>query len=127
MSKTPEWMLRAVLDVASFTGGRLNSAVNSLPDHIRAQTALDYTRTASGVYHLPHTAEDLVEYLPSISLPALVVWGDRDQTLSPSSFPKLINAMPRAVSKSLHAGHVPHQSNTREFNEIVIEFLREPG
>jgi pimeloyl-ACP methyl ester carboxylesterase len=120
----PEWMFRLVVDVTSLGLGHSNGALHSLPGHVRAQTALDYTRTAAGVYNLPNTMQDLIPHLPSISSPTLVVWGSRDQTLAPSSFPKLVEAMPRAEGRSIRAGHVPHQSNAEEFNEAVIGFLR---
>lgn len=32
--------------------------------------------------------------------------------------------MPRAKGMVVRAGHVPHRSNAGEFNEIVLEFLR---
>jgi pimeloyl-ACP methyl ester carboxylesterase len=121
--KTPRWMFRVIIDMTSRAMGHSAGALHSLPEHIRAQTALDYMRTAAGVYNVPNTMNDLTDHLPSISLPTLVVWGDRDQTLSPASFPKLVNAMPRAEGKSVRAGHVPHQSNTKEFNQMVMEFL----
>jgi hypothetical protein len=35
--------------------------------------------------------------------------------------------MPGAVGKSFRAGHVPHQSNAKEFNTEVLEFLRGLG
>jgi pimeloyl-ACP methyl ester carboxylesterase len=120
----PEWMFRLVVDVTSIGMGHSSGAIHSLPEHVRAQTALDYTRTASGVYNVPNTMRDLTEHLPSISLPTLVVWGSRDQTLAPSSFPKLVDAMPDAEGKSIRAGHVPHQSNAKEFNEMVMAFLK---
>ena len=125
VERTPRWLFRMIVDMTSMAMGRRTGVLHSLPERIRAQTALDYTRTAPGVYHVPNTGEDLTPYLPSISLPTLVVWGDRDQTLSPASFPKLVEAMPRAVGKRVHAGHMPHQSNPEEFHQMVKEFLRE--
>ena len=122
--RTPKWMIRAIVDVASAAMGRMNGSLqHSLPERVRAQSAFDYTRTAPGVYDLPGKLEDLTEYLPSISLPTLVVWGDHDQTLAPSSFPKMVNAMPRAVAKPMRAGHILHQSHVQEFNQVVMEFL----
>lgn len=121
--RTPQWMFRAIVDVTSRAMRHSAGALHSLPEHVRAQTALDYTRTAPGVYNIPNVLADLTEYLPAISVPTLVVWGDRDQTLAPSSFPKLVEAMPRAEGKPIRAGHVPHQSNAKEFNETVIHFL----
>lgn len=127
VSKIPEWMFRAVVDVTSIAMGHSVGGAHSLPERVRAQTALDYTRTAPGVYHVPNTVEDLTPYLSSISIPTLVVWGERDQTLSPLSFTKLVNAMPCAVGRSFRAGHVPHQSNSQEFDQLVLKFLKEIG
>jgi len=123
--RTPEWLFRFIVDVTSVAMGHSEGAVHSLPEHIRAQTALDYTRTAPGVYNVPNDLMDLAKTLPHISVPTLVVWGERDQTLAPSSFPKMVEAMPRAIGRSINAGHVPHQSNAPEFNAMVMEFLRE--
>lgn len=119
----PEWVFRIVVDITSVSMGHSSGALHALPEHIRAQTALDYTRTASGVYNIPNTGEDLTDHLHSISKPTLVVWGERDQTLAPSSFHKLLELMPNATGRSIRAGHVPHQSNSEWFNELVLAFL----
>ena len=121
--KMPQWMFRAIIDVTSRAMGHSAGALHSLPEHIRAQTALDYTRTAPGVYNIPNVLGDQTKYLSSISLPTLVVWGSQDQTLAPASFPKLVDALPRAEGRTIPAGHVPHQSNADEFNGMVLEFL----
>jgi pimeloyl-ACP methyl ester carboxylesterase len=122
--KTPKWMFRAFVDITSRAMGHSAGALHSLPKHIRAQTALDYTRTAPGVYNILSVISDMTEFLPHINIPTLVVWGDRDQTLAPTSFPKLVNAMPHASGTSIRAGHVPHQSHAPEFNQMALEFLR---
>jgi len=125
ISRTPEWMLRAFVDATSVAFGHSAGALHSLPEHVRAQTALDYKRTASGVYNIPNIISDQSEYLSSISFPTLIVWGEQDKTLSPASFPQMINNMPRARGRSFRAGHVPHQSHAGEFNAEVLKFLRE--
>ena len=122
--KTPEWLYRAIVDIASVAMRPDNNTLHSLPAKVRAQTALDYTRTAPGIYHVPNTIGDLTEHASSITIPTLVVWGERDQTLAPSSFPKLVEAMPRAMGRAFRAGHVPHQSHSDEFNQVVMEFIR---
>lgn len=124
IGKTPPWMFRLIVDMTSVVMGNGSGNLHSLPEKVRAQTALDYTRTAPGVYNIINNGRDLNGSVSSVSAPTLVVWGDKDQTLAPSSFPKLVNQMPRAEGKTLRAGHVPHQSNTDEFNQIVIEFLK---
>ena len=119
----PQWLFRMVVDITSVSMGHSSGALHALPEHIRAQTALDYTRTAPGVYNIPNTGEDLTGYLHSISRPTLVVWGEKDQTLAPGSFHKAVELMPYATGRSIRAGHVPHQSNAEWFNEQVLEFL----
>ncbi len=123
--KTPRWMFRTIVDITSRAMGHSAGALHSLPEHIRAQTALDYTRTAPGVYNILSVISDHTSHLPHINIPTLVVWGDRDQTLAPASFPKMVAAMPRARGHSILAGHVPHQSHAKEFNQQTLEFLRE--
>ena len=121
---TPERLFRFFVDIGSRATGHGIGGSHSLPEHVRAQTTFDYKRTAPGIYNAPHTMDDLTDRASTITTPTLLVWGDRDPTLSPSSFPKLLNAMPRASGKAFRAGHVPHQSNIDEFNQVVIEFLR---
>jgi pimeloyl-ACP methyl ester carboxylesterase len=124
VGRTPPWMFRLIVDVTSIAMGHSSGAIHSLPERIRAQTAHDYARTSPGVYNILNDARDMNGNLATISTPTLVVWGERDQTLRPASFNKLVKQMPRAVGKSLRAGHVPHQSNASEFNEIALEFLK---
>jgi pimeloyl-ACP methyl ester carboxylesterase len=123
--RLPRWLFRVLVDIASLATGRRNGSMHSLPERIRMQTALDYTRTAPGVYNVTNDVYDLTGELHRITTPTLVTWGDNDRTLSPSSFQKLVEAMPRARGHAFHAGHVPHQSNSEEFNKVVLEFLQE--
>ncbi len=123
LERTPQWMFRFVVDMTSVAMGHSSGAAHQLPEHIRRQTALDYIRTAPGVYHIPNEIPDANEHLSQISAPTLVVWGERDRTLAPSSFPKLVSALPNARGKSINAGHVPHQSDAPIFNRMVLDFL----
>lgn len=123
--RVPERLIRFFVDVSSVAMGHSVGALHSLPEKIRAQTALDYRRTAPGVYHVLNAMSDMTQYLPEISAPTLVVWGDRDPTLAPSSFSRVVDGLPKAKGESLHAGHVPHQSHAAAFNQIVMKFLRE--
>jgi pimeloyl-ACP methyl ester carboxylesterase len=123
--RIPTRVFKFFVDVSSFAMGHSVGALRSLPEHIRAQTVLDYKRTAPGVYYVPNVAADLTRYLPEVNTPTLVIWGDRDKTLKPSSFPRLMNALPKARGEVIGAGHVPHQSHTEIFNPIVMKFLNE--
>jgi len=123
--QAPERLVRFLVDVSSIAMGHSVGALHSLPERIRVQTALDYRRTAPGVYHIPSVISDMTPYLHEINMPALVVWGDRDQTLAPASFSRVVEALPKARGEILHAGHVPHQSHAAAFNRIVMKFLKE--
>lgn len=121
--RTPGWLYRIIIDLTSITMGHSAGALHALPEEVRAQTALDYTRTAPGVYNIPNTGHDLTPYLPSIATRCLVLWGDLDQTLAPASFSRLVDLLPDAQGESIRASHVPHQSNAEWFNRLVLEFL----
>ena len=125
VEKAPNWLFRLLVDMSSVALGHSVGALHSLPEHIRAQTALDFRRTAPGVYHVPSAIQDMTPSLHEINTPALVVWGDRDKTLSPDSFPRLVDALPKARSEVFRAGHVPHQSHAEAFNQVVLGFLKE--
>lgn len=125
VERTPGWMFRLIVDVTSMAMRHSSGALHSLPERVRAQTALDYARTSPGVYNIVNNSRDLNGSLSSINVPTLVVWGEKDQTLSPASFSRLVRQMPRAVGRTLRAGHVPHQSNPDDFKRIVLEFLRD--
>ncbi len=124
---TPEWLLRVIIDISSLSMGHSAGGLHSLPEGVRAQTALDYTRTAPGVYNILNAELDLTYSLPSISMTSLVIWGERDQTLAPASFAKLVGMLPVARGRSIRAGHVPHQSNADWFNGLVLTFLSSLG
>ena len=125
LTKVPEWLLRLVVDMSSVAMGYSAGALHSLPEKVRVQTVLDYKRTAPGVYHIPRVIADMTESLREVNTPTLVVWGDRDRTLSPSSFTRLVEALPKARGEALRAGHVPHQSHAEEFKQMVLRFLEE--
>ncbi|NJN43650.1 MAG: alpha/beta fold hydrolase [Anaerolineae bacterium] len=75
---------------------------------------------------LPGTTENLLPYLDQISTPTMIIWGDHDLTLSPDSFPDLVQAIPKAKSLSFTGcGHVPHLTRLEVYNETVLAFLSE--
>src|SRR5215210_699560 len=125
LGKVPEKWFRFFVDLSSAAMGHRAGALRGLPERIRAQTLLDYKRTAPGVYHIPSAIFDMTDSLHEVNVPALVVWGDRDKTLSPASFPRLVQALPKARGETLPAGHVPHQSQAEDFNRIALTFLKE--
>ena len=124
MQHAPGWLFRMIVDATSLSMGHSSGGSHNLPASVRAQTALDFTRTAGGVYALPHTLPDLTPHLSAIRQPSMVVWGERDTTLSPRSFEELVQKLPNVLaSEHLPSGHVPHQSHAAEFGAMVLRFL----
>jgi 4,5:9,10-diseco-3-hydroxy-5,9,17-trioxoandrosta-1(10),2-diene-4-oate hydrolase len=121
---TPYWLFRMLIDLSSLSFGSSMPGKYILPEAVRIQTALDYKRSSPNIYNIPRTLQDLTCDLLSLTLPTLVVWGENDQTLAPASFPKLVELLPNARGVKLPAGHVPHQSHAKEFNRIVLDFLK---
>ncbi len=125
VERTPQWIFNWIISLTNVALGRTGGSDLTLSEEVVRQTALDYKRTAPGAFNIPNTAPDLTLSLARIPVPTLVIWGDRDQTLAPASFTKLVDALPHARGQVLPGGHVPHQSKPEEFNKLVLEFLRE--
>jgi pimeloyl-ACP methyl ester carboxylesterase len=98
-----------------------------LPEHISYQTALDYKRASSGIYNIPRTLPSMDLDLSRLYQPTLLLWGGRDQTLAPSSFPQLAKSLPNVVNTHILpiCGHVPHQCHPETFNPYVMKFLKD--
>ena len=121
---TPYWLFRLMIDVTSLQFGNSNEKFHTLPERVRIQTALDYKRAAPGIYNIPRTLRDLTPELPHVTQPTLVVWGARDQTINPKTFPPLVAKMPNAHGEVMPiCGHVPHQCHAKTFNDKVFDFL----
>ncbi len=123
----PYWLFRLFVDMTSFNFYAGHHEPHILPEHIRYQTALDFKRASSGIYNIVHTLRDLLPDLPRIQQPTLLIWGKRDQTLSPVSFPGIRKLLPNVTA--FHTmpicGHVPHQCHPEIFNPHVMKFLRD--
>lgn len=124
LERAPYWLYRMVIDFSSFNFYIDQREMHSLPARVRQHTALDYKRAAAGIYNLPRTLHDLSADLPRVHQPVLVLWGARDQTLSPASFPRLVGLLPDARGEEIPTcGHVPHQCHPEGFNRRVMAFL----
>lgn len=126
LERMPYRLFRFFVDVSSVNFYIGNRETHILPEHIRYQTALDYTRASSGIYNIPRTFPDLTSNLSSIHQPTLLLWGGRDQSLDPGSFPKLAEKLPNVVASHQFpiCGHVPHQCHPEQLNPHVMEFLQ---
>jgi pimeloyl-ACP methyl ester carboxylesterase len=122
---TPYQFFRIFIDLTSVSFHKGHREPHVLPDHIRHQTALDFARASSGIYNIPYTLPYLTSELSRIQQPTLLLWGLRDQTLAPDSFPRIQNLLPNLVASHTFpvCGHVPHQCHPDQFNPHVMEFL----
>lgn len=125
MERLPRWVFQVAVDFTSQAMGRIGQGTFDLPPEIRFQTALDYKRTHPGAFNIPNTVRDLASELHRIQQPVLVIWGERDLTLNPAMFPDLVEALPAARGIPFpFSGHVLHQSHPKQFNKLVLDFLR---
>ena len=126
-SRTPYRLFRLMVDVSSFNYYIGHRESHILPEHIRYQTALDYKRASSGIYNIPRSLPDLTSDLPRIQQPTLLIWGKRDQTLAPASFPRIRKLLPNVVALHIMpiCGHVPHQCHPERVNPYVMKFLKD--
>lgn len=86
--------------------------------------ARDFKRIHPNAIYTPYTMWDLTPQLASIQEETLVIWGDKDRTLSPSSFPTMVDMMPNAKGFMLRkTGHAPHLTEAKIFNQQVLKFL----
>ena len=72
----------------------------------------------------PHGDDGFWDRLPSLSRPAMFVWGDRDW-LVPSRFARhVVNALPKARSVVLEdCGHVPQFELPERTHALIREFF----
>jgi pimeloyl-ACP methyl ester carboxylesterase len=74
--------------------------------------------------YLPGTLPDLTHRLREIKPPVHVIWGEKDLTLDPRSFPKMVAAMHGARGDAIkNCGHQPHISKPREVLDLTLKFL----
>jgi pimeloyl-ACP methyl ester carboxylesterase len=92
--------------------------------HARRQIALDYKRASPYIMNIPHTVPDLSPRLNEVKPATLVIWGDRDLTLNPASFPDLVEGLPNAAGHPIQAcGHQPHIGKPVLVNRLIVDFL----
>jgi pimeloyl-ACP methyl ester carboxylesterase len=116
----PEWTISSALRFSEMRGEKLTRPV-------RDSLARDYKRIDPGVIESARTARNLVPHLHRVDAPTMIVWGERDQTLAPESFPELCERLPHAEQRTLPGGHLPHLSHPKPFNRSVLEFLGSLG
>lgn len=115
----PHWGLETAIAL-----GHRNGVI--LPKDVVSTMAHDFKRFDPRVVYLPNSTQDLTPKLPLISVPTLIIWGEKDLTLDPASFPRLVHGIPDARLFTLPtSGHVPHLTHRETFNQAALAFLKE--
>ncbi len=69
--------------------------------------------------------EDLVPYMPSVTMPALLIWGDKDTATPLSDGQTMEKLMPEAGLAVINgAGHYTFLDNPYLYNRILGSFLK---
>lgn len=117
LNATPEWLIYPLVK------NNKNIAVNLSNDMVKQMTS-DFKRIDPNCLHITSTTSDLTPYLSDVEQDVLILWGENDRTISPRSFQYLVQHIPRSRGKQVAgAGHTPHLSKPKEFNQHVIQFL----
>lgn len=118
LDTTPRWLVKPMVK------GNKNIAKNLSPDTVQ-RMAQDFKRAHPNILHVAPSTWDLTPQLSAIHQETLVIWGEKDLTLSPKSFPKMVERMPNGQAYPIpKTGHTPHLTKAKSFNEKVLGFLR---
>ena len=90
----------------------------------RLQMIVDIRRASPHILNIPRSLKDLTPLLEEIYIPVLVIWGDKDMTLKPASFPPMIEKLPRANGQLIRgSGHQPHIGAPKLVNQLILDFI----
>jgi (E)-2-((N-methylformamido)methylene)succinate hydrolase len=118
---TPEWMMNLIM-------GWDPGKPAYFPAEARRQIANDYKRASPHIVYITRSIPDLIPSLSQVSTPSLLIWGEKDQTLQPDSFPRLAELIPGAVSSAIPGcGHQPHIGQPTLVNHLTLDFLNSLG
>ncbi len=116
----------SVVDRAGFRERAGSAYADEMPDPMSRLPTVLFPRLipvdqASGTY--PFFAW-LQEQLPSLRMPALVVWGREDEVFPPSYADRFLQALPDARGPVMVTGrHFLQEDSGREIGEHVVNFL----
>jgi pimeloyl-ACP methyl ester carboxylesterase len=117
MRVTPQWLIHAVIGWNPDTTAYFSTEA-------RRRIAADYKRASPHFVYITRDMPDLTDNLPDVNAPVLVIWGKRDLTLQPASFPRLVQILPNATGYPVTTtGHQPHISKPDLVNRLTLEFL----
>jgi pimeloyl-ACP methyl ester carboxylesterase len=113
----PEWLVSISMQLDP-------THTTRFPDDARQQIAADFKRSAPQIVHTIDGIIDLTPHLAEIAAPCLVVWGERDVTLNPAYYPRLVSGLPNAQGFDLPGcGHQPHIEQAQTVNFLIAKFF----
>lgn len=116
--RVPSWAIHLIFDLDM-------GETHHFSSQVRHAIAGDYLRASPKIIYLGASIWDLSPILPDIKTPTLLIWGERDRTLKPTSFSRLALLMPQvALFPIAGSGHQPHIGKAEQVNRRVIEFFR---
>ena len=96
-----------------------------LPQQACRQIAVDFKRASPYNLQILKNLPELTAELPRVQAPCLVIWGEQDRMLDPTSFSSLISRLPYASSFPVpRCGHQPHISQPALINRLVADFVQ---
>ncbi len=102
------------------------------PTQVDADTVEGYAGPLEGIesvrvlrrMYAAWDVESVRAALPSVRQPALLLWGDRDRTVSPDSARPLAAALRARLEIIPGCGHLPNEEAPEVVNRLCVEFLR---
>jgi pimeloyl-ACP methyl ester carboxylesterase len=117
LSHTPKWIIQAILILD-------HEAITQFSTEERGRIAEDYKRASPQIVHITADCTDLTPYLPQVNVPTTVIWGEKDPTLKPGSFRKLVSVLPNARGHAIpQSGHQPHIGKPGLVEDYLFDFL----
>jgi pimeloyl-ACP methyl ester carboxylesterase len=117
LSHTPVWAIQAIMSLD-------REAMTQFSASERHRIAADYKRASPQILNITSSVSDLSGRLDQIETPTMVIWGEKDLTLKPSSFPQLVQALPHASGHAIPgSGHQPHIGKPKLIEEYLLEYL----
>ena len=127
-NRRPELSIK-VLDLipdglVNFVMGMDPISKNRYTETARHHIADDFKRASPCIMYTTASINDLTPHLSKIETPTLVIWGQRDLTLATSSYPRLVEKIPKASGHSLPGcGHQPHIGRPKLIHQLLLEFI----
>jgi pimeloyl-ACP methyl ester carboxylesterase len=96
-------------------------ALGRRPGQLEASTAM-----ARALFDVNGQREVLLDQLPTVTMPTLVIWGGRDYVLPASQAQAAVDRLPRGrLALFADCGHLPHVECPDRFGTVLSEWLAE--